>query len=155
MIVVVDSNIVFSAILNSQSKIGQLIINSSRFFHLYSVSLLKDEIELHKDKLLAISGFTDQQYQNSYQTILSRIKFVDDILIPDNVIEDAIHLVADVDENDVLFVALANHLNAKLWTGDKKLMAGLRVKGYSDLLTTNDLYQIFLEKQYRSTQRRR
>ena len=36
MIVVVDSNIVFSAILNSQSKIGQLIINSSRFFQLFS-----------------------------------------------------------------------------------------------------------------------
>lgn len=59
MIVIIDSNIVFSAILNSQSKIGQIIINSSNIFRFYTVSLLKDEIERHKDKLLSISGFSD------------------------------------------------------------------------------------------------
>ncbi len=149
MIVIIDSNIVFSAILNSQSKIGHLIINSSNIFRFYTVSLLKNEIERHKDKLLSISGFSDEQYQNSYQKIIRRISFVDDILIPDDVIEDAINFVADIDENDILFVALTNHLNAKLWTGDKKLISGLKVKaaqnqsrkegcesGYYYLLTT-------------------
>jgi predicted nucleic acid-binding protein len=155
MIVIIDSNIVFSAILNSQSKIGQLIINSSNIFRFYTVSLLKDEIERHKDKLLSISGFTDEQYQNSYQKIIRRINFVDDILIPDDVIEDAINLVADIDENDILFVALTNHLHAKLWTGDKKLISGLKVNGFSKILTTNDMYDIFLEKQVKSSQRRR
>jgi predicted nucleic acid-binding protein len=155
MIVIIDSNIVFSAILNSQSKIGQIIINSSNIFRFYTVSLLKDEIERHKDKLLSISGFTDEQYQNSYQKIIRRINFVDDILIPDDVIEDAINLVANIDENDILFVALTNHLHAKLWTGDKKLISGLKVKGYSKILSTNDMYDIFLEKQVKSSQRRR
>lgn len=155
MIVIIDSNIVFSAILNSQSKIGQIIINSSNIFRFYTVSLLKDEIERHKDKLLSISGFTDEQYQNSYQKIIRRINFIDDILIPDDVIEDAIDLVADIDENDILFVALTNHLHAKLWTGDKKLISGLKAKGYSKTLTTNDMYDIFLEKQVKSSQRRR
>ncbi|MBN1767043.1 MAG: hypothetical protein JW842_00905, partial [Prolixibacteraceae bacterium] len=121
----------------------------------YTVSLLKDEIERHKDKLLSISDFTDEQYQNSYQKIIRRINFVDDILIPDDVIEDAIDLVADIDENDILFVALTNHLHAKLWTGDKKLISGLKAKGYSKALTTNNMYDIFLEKQVKSSQRRR
>ncbi len=102
MIVIVDSNIVFSAILNSQSKIGQLIINSTNYFRFYTISLLKDEIESHKDKLLSISGFSDEQYNNAYQKIIHKINFVDDILIPDNDINDAISLVADIDENDVL-----------------------------------------------------
>lgn len=31
MKIIVDTNIVFSAMLNSQSKIGQLIINGSKF----------------------------------------------------------------------------------------------------------------------------
>lgn len=154
MIVIVDSNIVFSAILNSQNKIGQLIINSSKIFRFYTVSLLKEEIERHKGKLLSLSGLTNEQYQNSYQKIIQRINFVDDILIPDDVINDAINLVADIDENDILFVALTNHLNAKLWTGDKKLISGLKIKGYSNILTTSDLYDIFLEKQIKSSQRR-
>ena len=155
MIVIIDSNIVFSAILNSQSKIGQIIINSSNIFRFYTVSLLKDEIERHKDKLLSISGFSDEQYQNSYQKIIRRINFVDDILITDDAIDEAINLVADIDENDILFVALTNHLHAKLWTGDKKLISRLKFKRYSKILNTNDMYEIFLETQVRSSQRRR
>jgi predicted nucleic acid-binding protein len=44
MKIIIDSNIVFSAILNSQGKIGQLIINGSKFFKFYTVGLLKEEI---------------------------------------------------------------------------------------------------------------
>jgi len=44
MKIVVDSNIVFSAILNSQGKIAQLIINGSKYFSFFSVNLLKEEI---------------------------------------------------------------------------------------------------------------
>jgi hypothetical protein len=36
MKIVVDSNIVFSAILNTQSNIGQLILNSSKYFNFFN-----------------------------------------------------------------------------------------------------------------------
>jgi hypothetical protein len=36
----INSNIVFSAILNSLAKIGQLIINGSRFFKFFTIVLL-------------------------------------------------------------------------------------------------------------------
>lgn len=147
MKIIVDSNIVFSAILNSQGKIGQLIINGSKFFKFYTVGLLKDEIEEHKDKILKISGFSKEQFIKSYQTITKRIIFVDAILISDKDLTKAIDLVAEIDENDALFVALTNHLNGKLWTGDKKLIMGLKKKRYSKTITTNELYEQFLEKQ--------
>jgi predicted nucleic acid-binding protein len=146
MKIIVDSNIVFSAILNSQGKIGQLIINGSKFFKFYTVGLLKNEIEEHNDKILKISGFTNEQIIKSYQTITKRITFVDEILISDKDLVKAIDLVAEIDENDALFVALTNHLNGKLWTGDKKLITGLQKKQYSKTITTNDLYEHFLEK---------
>jgi len=153
MKIIVDSNIVFSAILNSQGKIGQLIINGSKFFKFYTVRLLKDEIEEHKDKILKISGFTSEQFIKSYQTITKRITFVDEILISDKDLLKAIDMVAEIDENDALFVALTNHLNGKLWTGDKMLISGLKKKRYSKTISTNDLYEQFLEKQ--TTIRRR
>lgn len=83
MKIIVDTDIVFSAILNSQGKIGQLIINGSRFFTSYTVGLLKDEIGEHKDKILKISGFTNEQFIKSYETITKRITFVEEILISD------------------------------------------------------------------------
>ncbi len=147
MKIIIDSNIVFSAILNSQSKIGQIIILGSKFFKFYTVGLLKDEIEEHKDKILKISGFTNQQFIKSYQIISKRITFVDEILISDKTFLKAIDLVSDIDENDALFVALTNHLNGKLWTGDKKLITGLKKKKYSKTISTNDLYEQFIEKQ--------
>lgn len=143
MKIIIDSNIVFSAILNSQGKIG----NGSKFFKFFTVGLLKQEIEEHKDKILSISGFTNQQFRQSFQSITNRITFVDEILISDKDLNKAIALVADIDENDALFVALTNHLNGKLWTGDKKLTSGLKQKGFPKTISTTELYEQFLEKQ--------
>ncbi|MCF8337909.1 MAG: hypothetical protein K9I74_07995 [Bacteroidales bacterium] len=44
-------------------------------------------------------------------------------------------------------MALTNHLNAKLWTGDKKLVSGLQDKGYTKTIPTDELYNLFLEKE--------
>lgn len=149
MKIVVDSNIVFSAILNTQSKIGQLIINGSKYFDFYTVGLLKDEIIEHKDKILNSTKFSETQFDDTFQLIIGRISFLDDILLTDMDINKAMDLVTGIDENDVLFVALNNHLLANLWTGDKRLINGLRKKGYLRIVTTNDLYDVFIDKQLR------
>ena len=69
MKIVVDTNIVFSAILNTQGKIGQLIINGSKYFDFYSVGLLKDEIIEHKDKILHSTKFSQSQFTRTFQQI--------------------------------------------------------------------------------------
>ncbi len=150
MKIVVDSNIVFSAILNSRRNIGQLIINGSNHFHFYSVSLLKDEIINHKEKILRISGYTEHQFDIAFLNITSRIKFINDFLIPDIEVEKALLTVEDIDENDTLFVALSNYLNARLWTGDKKLINGLQNKGYTRMISTEELTEIFVLQQIKS-----
>ena len=45
-----------------------------------------------------------------------------------------------VDAN-IVFSGILN-TNCKLWTGDKKLINGLKKKNYHDILTTNDLLSI-------------
>ncbi len=147
MKIVVDSNIVFSAILNSSRNIGQLIINGSNHFHFYSVSLLKDEIINHKEKILKISGYSERQFDIAFLNITSRIQFINDILIPDIEVEKALLVVEDIDENDTLFVALCNYLDAKLWTGDKKLISGLHSKGYKRTISTEELMELFILRQ--------
>jgi len=150
MKIVVDSNIVFSAILNSKSKIGQLIINGSQYFDFYTVGLLKNEIIEHSDKILKLTGFTQDELNETLQLIISRIKFVDDILLTEKDIEKAIDLVSGIDNDDAMFIALNNHLLANLWTGDKKLINGLKKKGYLRILTVEELYEIFILKQLKS-----
>lgn len=155
MKIVVDSNIAFSAILNTKSKIGQLIIYGSQFFDFYTVGLLKDEIVKHQRKILHLTGFTEEQFSEIYQLITSRIRFVDEILLTDKEIAKAVDLVSGIDNDDALFVALNNHLLAILWTGDIRLINGLKNKGYTRILATDDIYEIFLLKQLKARKKKK
>ena len=50
MIVIVDTNIAFSAILNTKSIIGDLILNSNQIFQFWSCYYLLGEMDKHRDK---------------------------------------------------------------------------------------------------------
>jgi predicted nucleic acid-binding protein len=52
MKIVVDTNIVFSGILNSTSKIGKLLINSRQHFQFYTCNYLRLELLKHRRRLL-------------------------------------------------------------------------------------------------------
>lgn len=43
---------------------------------------------------------------------------------------------------DVPFIALTNHLKAKLWTGDKELIKGLQKKKFKNIITTAELLKL-------------
>jgi predicted nucleic acid-binding protein len=46
--IVVDTNIIFSALLNSDGLIGDLLFNSYGIFIFYSCNYMRKEIEKHK-----------------------------------------------------------------------------------------------------------
>ncbi|HYX05871.1 MAG TPA: PIN domain-containing protein [Bacteroidales bacterium] len=79
MKIIVDSNIVFSAILNTRSNIGQILTIGSKHFDFYTIDLLKIEILNHKTKIQKITGFSDEKFTEIYDLIISKIRFVDDI----------------------------------------------------------------------------
>ena len=129
---------------------GQLILNGSKYFNFYTVAQLKQEIIKHKGKILKISGYTEEQFQEIFQLLSNQITFVDDILIADAELKKAVSLVSGIDENDALFVALANHLHSSLWTGDKQLTEGLLSKGFNRIISTEKLYNIYIQKELKS-----
>lgn len=128
MKIVVDTNIVFSAILNTNSKIGDLLMNSESIFEFRSVMYLKDEIEKHEEKLMTISSLSQVQIEQSIEQVFSCIKFISEEIIPFEVWQKALRLVRDVDIDDIAFVALSEYEGVKLWTGDKELITGLRLR---------------------------
>lgn len=154
MKIVVDSNIVFSAIMNTQGKLGQILILGSRFFQFYSLGLLKEELDNHKKRILGHTAYSEQQYEQILKILLGKICFVDEILIPEEEYRSALEMARDIDESDAPFIALNNHLSSNLWTGDKKLINGLKGKGYTRVKSTEEIYRIYLEKELKARLRK-
>jgi len=149
MTFVVDSNIIFSAILNPENKIGQIIINGSKYFTFITVNQLNEEIENHEDKILKISGLSHTDFLSLYGYIKTKIKFVHHLLISDGNYQKAEQLTHDIDSDDLLFVGLSLQYNCKLWSGDKQLINGLRKKGFKLTITTDEIFQIYLNKEFK------
>lgn len=147
MKIIVDTNIVFSSILNSSGKIGELLIKSKNHFDFYSVDQLHTELIEHKEKIKQIGNFTDDEYNEVKELATSKIRFIRDTLIPKNDLIKAEQLLADIDPDDTAFLALAFNLNGKLWTGDMAMIKGLEEKLIHQTIATSDLFEIYLRKE--------
>ena len=139
MKIIVDTNIVFSAILNSNSRIGKILLNSKEHFQFFTCNYLRTEIQRHRNKLLKLTKLTEDQLSELENLLTQHITFIDERLIPqDLLIKTEIQLKA-IDPDDTVFVALAKHLKGKLWTGDLQLYNGLKAKRFKDIILTSEL----------------
>lgn len=146
MRIVVDTNIVFSAILNTNGKLSRIILQPKNRMTFYTTNFLYEELNKHKSKLIAISNYSEEDFQRAFTLIAKRIKIINFELIPKKDFENAFELVRNIDENDVEFVALTDHIKGKLWTSDNVLTKGLANKNWNKIITTKELYQLTIKE---------
>ncbi len=139
MRIVVDTNIVFSAILNTNNKIAQILLKPKSNLNFYSTEQLLSEIKDHKNKLKKLSDYSDEELDRIIEIITKRIRFINVKLISAECYHKAEALAQDVDIDDTEFIALTEHLKAKLWSGDKELQRGLKKKGWEKFIVTSEL----------------
>jgi predicted nucleic acid-binding protein len=137
---IVDANIVFSGILNTNGKIGDLLINSKLYFSFIAPEFLRTEIRNHYPRLVKISGLTIEEIQEAEFHLYKDIHFISEeqIKISNWIAADS--LVADVDPKDTHYIAYSKEFRCKIWSGDKKLIKGLAVKGFTNFISTDELY---------------
>ena len=105
MKIVIDTNIIFSGLLNSNGAIGDLIFNSDGFFEFYSCSYMRYEIEKHWEKLKRISKLSEEELNESKYRIFSRVNFINEELIPEKTWISSEQLVFEIDQDDIDFIA--------------------------------------------------
>jgi len=100
------------------------------------------EIFEHKEKIVRISKLSDDEILVQLGKILNRINFVSEETIPKKIFRKAYDLCSDIDEDDTPFVALTVFLDGYLLTGDKKLIKGLKSKGFEKVLSLKDILNL-------------
>ena len=115
MKVVVDTNIVFSAILNTNRRIANLLIQSPSKINFYTTDQLLDEINKHSDKLIKLSGYSKEELQRLIFLLTKRISFISRLLISEESYQFAETLTSDIDEDDIEFVAKAEKLSTNFF----------------------------------------
>jgi predicted nucleic acid-binding protein len=139
--IIVDANIVFSGILNTNGKIADLLINSSSFLDFIAPSFLRSEIHKHYSKLCKISRLSLDEIQEAEFQICKDITFISEEQIKSSTWLAAEKLTFDVDPKDIPYVAMSKHFRCKIWSGDKELMKGLKTKNFSGFIVTEELFK--------------
>lgn len=133
MKLVVDANILFSALIKEGKTVELLRLPSIEF---YSSSFVMEEFEKYKEEILSKTHRTKEEFWDIFKELKEIVS-----IIPD---EEFVHCVDEAegltpDPKDMTYFALALHLGCGIWSNDKKLKEQMKVKVY----TTEEITGMF------------
>ena len=105
--IIVDSNILFSALLNSNSRIGQILITGTDLFEFYAPEYTKWEILKYKEKIKSAGHLSDDEFLELYGLVLKNITILNHAIIPKKIYREAEVLCQDIDIDDTIFVVVS------------------------------------------------
>lgn len=129
MLIVIDTNMVFSLLLGKNTRMRDLFFDPKHTFH--APNYIIGEIFEKKEKILRYSALSEPEVYELLYRILGRIEFVNEQYVSLERKAQAFALCKDIDEDDTPFIALALELNALFWTGDRRLKESLKERGFA------------------------
>jgi predicted nucleic acid-binding protein len=131
MKIVVDTNIIFSALLKEDNRYARTLIKNEDAHDFYAVYFTIVELFKHKERIKQFSKLSEEDILEALYELLKHIHIINDDLISIASWKTAMQLTHDVDIKDVPNVALTIELGAQLWTNDNELKKRLQAKGFS------------------------
>ncbi len=142
MIVIVDMNILFSAVISRNGRIAKLLTDPVLPMQRISCHYSFVELFKHQPKIVKYAKKPVDEVIDDLYTVLSSIQIYNESLIDGHHWQEAARLTEGVDSFDVNYVALALYTGGWLWTGDKPLTEHLRAMGFDRVVNTHELSQM-------------
>lgn len=143
MDLVLDTNIVISGLITPNGTISRLVIRDLPGSRLLCPDFLIEEVFSNFSKIKKFTRLQDDELYSMIFRFFKRIEFIDHHLIEFRYQKHAFDLVKSIDKKDLLFVALSIQTGYPLWTGDKKLLNGLKERGFKNIISTDQLLDQF------------
>ncbi|GGH53417.1 hypothetical protein GCM10007423_58860 [Dyadobacter endophyticus] len=144
MIIIVDVNINFSALITPNGKLAKILTHPDLPARRISCYYAVVELFKHQSKIVKCSKKSVDDVIGDLFDVLTGMHLFNETLIEAEYWKEAERLTAGVDSFDINYVALALQTGGVLWTGDKKLVEYLHKMGFRQTVSTAELYEALL-----------
>jgi|SRR3989344_2635185 len=140
MRLVIDANILFSAIIAKGRKLNSKKLNLifSKELEIFAPGLMLFELRNNKEKLKEISKLPDEELEKFIELLKLRIQFVSLRYFSDKMAE-AKELCVEL--KDVAYFALALKLNCSIWSGEKSFKEQSKIKVFNTKELLDELFK--------------
>jgi predicted nucleic acid-binding protein len=140
MQVIVDANVIFSAIISGKGIYKKLITT----YEVFSLDYLFSELATYQAIILEKTKLDKSQIAPYLLAIFSGIKVVPSMLLSESSRQEAYNLCIDIDMKDAPYIALSIELGITLITNDKVLFEGLQKKKFKNIMLFEDFVKQYL-----------
>ena len=147
MVVISDSNIIFSCLYAPEGVVASILTAKKQKIQFIAPLFLLEEVKEHLPTIIENTHRTKKEILSLIKKFTKNIIFYNesDISIPN--IRKAAEIVATIDTEDAPFVELYLETGHKIWTLDKVLSNGLKKKGYDICISTKELKERLYKKE--------
>ncbi len=142
MIIIIDTNIIISACLDSKSDLYHLITSNFNKIDFVTPEFSLKEMITHQEKICKKSRKNIAIFKINLLAIHNCITVLSDDELTEKDINNAEIFSRQVDIDDTIFIAFALALDSLLWTGDRKLQNGVKRIGFTNIISTKELKDI-------------
>ena len=139
MIIIADSNIFMSALINPNGLVASILSEKKRIQFIvpdYLITEVTEHLPTIATRLK--NNKTAKQLLDEFRQLLEGITVVQEKDIEKPFIAKAEEIVPDIDEDDMHFIALHLQIRHKIWTMDNRLKKGLTAKGYAHFFISEE-----------------
>lgn len=139
MIVISDSNIIFSCFYTPNGVIASILKNKKNKLQFIAPSFLLEEVKEHLPEIMKDNLLTKRKANALLKEFTQNVTFYELKDIKKQNREKASKIAKNIDPDDYLFIALHFEKGHKIWTCDNILSKRLKEMGYDICISTQEL----------------
>lgn len=135
MKIVIDSNIIFSALISGK----EIYIDIFKTNDVFIPDVVFTELNKYEARLIKKTKLKKNEFGTFVKILFEEITVIPKFAISSDNWHKAYDICSAIDEKDTPFVALSLELEIPLCTNDKKLHEKLQEKGFGNFVTVEEL----------------